>query len=386
MTLNLRLMCFRSPRWVIQLFRRHPQRFSVTILLLASLAMTLRYFFFEAMFHPRVDLLTQAAFWPGVSLNFCLLILQWFLWVFLLVGGLRAYRYTFAIITLICFGDLLAYFFAWDLKSFDRAIPLDYWYYWTYWMPTVLILANALILRRHWSIWCRLARRKRIRLFLNSFTLKSKRVKPVRLACLASFLCMGVVWILIDRILVTPVAVNVVDTIMFSQRSSDDLHYILNTSTCNGVGMKVILSHIVLSELTRKRFYSRLSDEMFRDFVLSPNIYYVPLNEMNWRIVLWRRFYPKIKSQTDPLIAAQIVARGLKESVCVDATRFRAVGIETTWVEQETDEVGFQMLYVASLRSVGIAARLTAETRVEFWTGEVWSNAPQVLVPLINSE
>jgi hypothetical protein len=56
------------------------------------------------------------------------------------------------------------------------------------------------------------------------------------------------------------------------------------------------------------------------------------------------------------------------------------VGVETIWTEQMTDEVGFERIYVAALRSVGIAARLNEQKQAELWTGKKWQTAPKPLI------
>ena len=52
------------------------------------------------------------------------------------------------------------------------------------------------------------------------------------------------------------------------------------------------------------------------------------------------------------------------------------------WQRQITSERGFEAVYVAALRSVGIPARLGPQGRAEFWTGSAWQAAPCPLVEL----
>jgi hypothetical protein len=40
------------------------------------------------------------------------------------------------------------------------------------------------------------------------------------------------------------------------------------------------------------------------------------------------------------------------------------------------DATGFQIVYVAALRSVGVPARLNASGQAEFWDGTHWQTAP----------
>ena len=51
-----------------------------------------------------------------------------------------------------------------------------------------------------------------------------------------------------------------------------------------------------------------------------------------------------------------------------------------------TDERGFERIYVAALRSVGLAARLSsAEGRAEVWSGRDWQSAPRPLEVFVNT-
>ena len=46
------------------------------------------------------------------------------------------------------------------------------------------------------------------------------------------------------------------------------------------------------------------------------------------------------------------------------------------WLKQITDEAGFEVIYVAALRSVGVPARLNANRHTEFHDGTKWQVAP----------
>ena len=50
--------------------------------------------------------------------------------------------------------------------------------------------------------------------------------------------------------------------------------------------------------------------------------------------------------------------------------------VATIWLRQITDETGFQIIYVAALRSVGVPARLNSQGRAEFYDGTGWKAAP----------
>ena len=51
--------------------------------------------------------------------------------------------------------------------------------------------------------------------------------------------------------------------------------------------------------------------------------------------------------------------------------------VPTIFLKQITDVAGFEIVYVAALRSVGVPARLDAKNRAEFFDGSVWRLAPR---------
>ena len=55
-------------------------------------------------------------------------------------------------------------------------------------------------------------------------------------------------------------------------------------------------------------------------------------------------------------------------------------GIAAIWQRQIANERGFEAVYVAALRSVGVAARLGRQGQAELWTGVEWMAAPRPLL------
>jgi hypothetical protein len=97
---------------------------------------------------------------------------------------------------------------------------------------------------------------------------------------------------------------------------------------------------------------------------------------------LWENFYPRIRHQGEPAPAAENVVRFLRERLTILPGRSEPQGIETIWHRGVTDAAGFEEIYVATLRSVGIAARLGSSHQAEFLNGNTWQPAPR---PLISS-
>jgi hypothetical protein len=50
--------------------------------------------------------------------------------------------------------------------------------------------------------------------------------------------------------------------------------------------------------------------------------------------------------------------------------------IPTFRLKQITDKSGFDIIYVAARRSVGVPARLDSQNEAEFWDGGKWQTAP----------
>jgi hypothetical protein len=167
------------------------------------------------------------------------------------------------------------------------------------------------------------------------------------------------------------------ETFLVQSHLKGDFEYLIFNPAYHGRRLGVLLTHVELADLQRKQFYPDLDEPTFRQFILSPDVDDLPLNEIDWRRTLWENFYPRIRHESDVVAAAQIVVRFLRERVGIDPGYRYRVGVETIWTQQMTDEAGFERIYVAALRSVGIAARLNEQGKVELWTGKEWQVAPK---------
>jgi hypothetical protein len=50
------------------------------------------------------------------------------------------------------------------------------------------------------------------------------------------------------------------------------------------------------------------------------------------------------------------------------------------WLRQLTDRPGFETIYVAALRSVGVPARLDLKGHAEIFSGDQWQPAPRPVI------
>jgi len=147
-----------------------------------------------------------------------------------------------------------------------------------------------------------------------------------------------------------------------------------------GKPLRELLDHVELASLQRKHFYTNLDAGIYREFILSPRMGQSGAGEWGWRRQFWETFYPRVRMLKAPVEAARTLVAFLRERVTVTQGRSPAEGIVTTWRDGVTDDSGFEQIYVAALRSVGIAARLGRQGQTELWTGVEWVTAPQPLL------
>jgi acetyl esterase/lipase len=140
--------------------------------------------------------------------------------------------------------------------------------------------------------------------------------------------------------------------------------------------LKTLLAHVELAGYNRELINWQLDDKMYRNFVLSPVIIGSSDKQLNWRRPLWEEFYPRIRKEQSPEDAAKIVARHLRERVTIAALPDLPHDVPSIWLKQITDETGFENIYVAALRSVGVPARLDPHQQAEIWDGDKWHAAP----------
>jgi predicted esterase len=141
--------------------------------------------------------------------------------------------------------------------------------------------------------------------------------------------------------------------------------------------LKTLLEHVELAGYNRKLINWQVDEKNYQDFVLSPVITGDTDEKLNWRRPLWEEFYPRIRHESSPEDAAKIVVRHLRERVTIAALPNLPHDVPAIWLRQITDESGFEIIYVAALRSVGVPARLNSQHQAEFWDGNKWDNSPR---------
>lgn len=185
-----------------------------------------------------------------------------------------------------------------------------------------------------------------------------------------------------------------------------DFDFLSPNPVWHGKRLGTLLTHVELANYNRELINWKLDDQIYRDFVLNPQIDPESDGDLNWRRELWETLYPRIRKEDSTEAAAEIVVRFLRERVTITERRspsqrqsavppgagladpeFRAlVSIADIWLRQVTDERGFETVYVAALRSAGIPARLDPTHRAEFWAGSAWQPAPRPLIERVGWE
>jgi dienelactone hydrolase len=160
----------------------------------------------------------------------------------------------------------------------------------------------------------------------------------------------------------------------------DDFDTLARQPIWEGQKLGTLLTHAELSHYCVYELINwKLPPDIYRDFVLSPLL---PGSEaeLNWRRPLWEFYYPRIRKENTTEAAATIVARTLRERVTIWPGHDKPQGVETIWRAPITGEHGFELVYTATLRAVGVPARLNSDHKAEFWDGSQWRLAPRPLI------
>lgn len=159
-----------------------------------------------------------------------------------------------------------------------------------------------------------------------------------------------------------------------------DFNYLASKSIWSNQSLKILLEHTHLGNYNRLLANWKLDDDLYREYVLLPEItrrspiVMTDASDLNWRRPLWEFFYPRIRKERDLETAAGIVLCQLREQVKTSQPESNFTILES-WQRGLTSEVGFQKLVIAVLRSIGIPARLSYAGIAEFWNGMEWKAA-----------
>lgn len=335
------------------------------------------YTFGDWVIYPEVKLWQERAFWAGIPTVLCVPIAHWLFWTLVSLGRLKPAHLILAAAAILCLGDLIWYLVWINLKAvgLDYQRFVDYWDWWEYWLAVVVLAGNLSLARRWWQVF-RPANAREIRHHTGPELIL--RGAAVLLGWCAAVLT--AIHLVTPRMAVNDLTLSMADMFLVQEEWRKDFDFVARNSVSRGKRLGAILEHPELANLQRHHFYQDLDESLYQHFVLSPVVDRLPLSELDWRRTLWENFYPRVRREHDPALGAQTVVRFLRERVGIDPAFCYRVGVETIWTQQMTDEIGFHRIYVAALRSVGIAARLNENQRAELWAGNSWHEAPRPVV------
>jgi dienelactone hydrolase len=267
-----------------------------------------------------------------------------------------------------------------------RAKPL-----WVHWLPALAWMSLMIVIR--WQSALRSRNPETQGVELRSDSLFSKSLKTlVRysgdlflrwMTCIlavAAFV-QTAVHLIAPRLPVNDLMLGIARRYFVQAKQRNDFEFLARDSVWQCKRLKLLLEHVELSGYNREIIKWRVENELYRDFVLSPRIDAVLDGDLTWRRPLWEHFYPRIRKEQTPEAAARIVARHLRERVTIaKGEDWLPNQISGIWLQQITNSQGFECIYVAALRSVGIAARLSGQAKAQFWTGSEWKPAPRPAV------
>ncbi|HMP84214.1 MAG TPA: transglutaminase domain-containing protein, partial [Verrucomicrobiota bacterium] len=148
-------------------------------------------------------------------------------------------------------------------------------------------------------------------------------------------------------------------------------------SLWRGKQLSILLDHVALADYNRTLVRWTIDDDLYRNFVLSPQISPAYDTEMNWRRCLWEHFYPRIRRESDPQAAVEIVIRELSRSLELQTDSSAPMSIRVIWTTGRADAAGFEAVAVAALRAIGIPARLDESgSKGEWFDGGNWRALP----------
>lgn len=138
------------------------------------------------------------------------------------------------------------------------------------------------------------------------------------------------------------------------------------------------LDTVDLAALQRRQFYEALPESTFREHIQSPHLEPGQMMTGALRRELWRHFAPRVRKEADLTAAAASIARELRTRVNPQAG-VKGGTLSSSWERGEAHPIIWEALYVAALRSAGIAARMGEAHKAEIWLDSAWLAAPRPL-------
>lgn len=104
---------------------------------------------------------------------------------------------------------------------------------------------------------------------------------------------------------------------LIQTKQQPDFDFLAVNPVWKGQQLKTLLAHVELANYNRELVNWKCTEELYREFVLSPMIAPEADREMNWRRPLWESLYPRVRREQNLESAAQVVVRHRRERVTI---------------------------------------------------------------------
>jgi hypothetical protein len=252
-----------------------------------------------------------------------------------------------------------------------RVWQSEAWPLWVWWLPAFLWFGS----------WFWRERRRRC------FTPCASEQTPSRLerwlcraGMLSAMLAVGAMGLHlgVPRLPVSERTLALARHVLVHANELEDFEYLAAHYNWRGQRVGTLLEHLRLARYQRSLMHWKLDDSIWREFVLMPDLGPATAAGQPWRRALWESCYPRVRGQRRSIeAAAQAVVRHLRERVTIAAGEFLPREVAAIWQRQITDTLGFEILTVAALRAVGIAARLDENGQAKLFADGQWEAAPK---------
>ncbi len=142
---------------------------------------------------------------------------------------------------------------------------------------------------------------------------------------------------------------------------------------------RAVMNYIELAKYNSGLVNWNVNPPEYWNYVLSPILTKDAKPELKWRRILWTTLYPKVRKANSPAEAAAILVQELREEVEVSDGQSRGFDFDSVWQSRRTDRGGFECLYVAALRAIGVSARLSEDGIAEIYNNGEWNAAPPAI-------
>lgn len=283
---------------------------------------------------------------------------------------------------LLPIGDLLALLLYHNLRYRGIRPSVDYWEHWEGIQRLLPIAALLMGLKYCWDHRPRTSSNQDPHPKRSTNSIR-RRWALILLGCWS--LLLATLFLAIPYLPVHPWTVWIASDLLLKPQESRELQFLIERYPTRDRALGDILQHVQLASRLHTRFNDSLPESVYQNALLSPELDALPVLEWRWRTLLLEEVGEGLAEETDAEKLAWKVVLKLRESLRL-REQAPAVGPRTIWRLGVTDETGFERIYTASLRSLGLPARIGRNGQTEYWIRKQWHLAPRPPVLRLHRE